>query len=352
MGAAAKEVQGGVKTMNQAPEIAEAFEGLKDGVVVFDRELRCVAVNAAAEQVYASRRGQLLGRLLRDAAPPLEGTDWQASLRACSEWREAQRLRLRHAALDRWFDVELRPLAGGGMVIELRDTGTPDAQQASLHERLQRLEEAERRRNDMLSGLAHELRNPLAPLRTSIELLGRPGSDDAARQRIRDIMARQVDQLVRLVDELSDMARAGRAADGQGQLPLAPQPQGHAHPVRRVLVADDNELVRESFSELLSAEGYEVRTAADGEQAVAVADDWHPDAVLLDIHMPRLSGLETARRLRASHPPQAMTLLMMSGMTLNEAWIRHAKAAGFDDCVDKTADPQSWLARLRGAPAS
>ena len=46
-----------------------------------------------------------------------------------------------------------------------------------------------------------------------------------------------------------------------------------------------------------------------------------------------------------------MTLLMMSGMTLNEAWIRHAKAAGFDDCLDKTADPQSWLARLRGSHA-
>jgi CheY-like chemotaxis protein/PAS domain-containing protein len=338
--------------MNQAPEIAEAFDGLKDGVVVFDRELRCVAVNAAAEQIYASRRGQLIGRTLQEAAPPLEGTDWPASLRACSEWREAQRLRLRHVPLDRWFDVELRPLPGGGVAIELREARTPPAHEAALHERLQRLEEAERRRNDMLAGLAHELRNPLAPLRTSVELLGRPGSDEAARERIREIMGRQVDQLVRLVDELSDMARAGRAADGQGQLPLTPPPYGRVRPVRRVLVADDNELVRESFSELLSAEGYEVRTAVDGEQAVAVADDWQPDAVLLDIHMPRLSGLETARRLRASHPPQAMTLLMMSGMTLNEAWIRHAKAAGFDDCVDKTADPQSWLSRLRGGAAA
>jgi CheY-like chemotaxis protein len=121
---------------------------------------------------------------------------------------------------------------------------------------------------------------------------------------------------------------------------------------RRVLVADDNELVRASFVELLAAEGFEVRTAADGVQAVEIADQWHPDVVLLDIHMPRLSGLETARRLRAAHPPQAMKLLMLSGMSLNDAWLRHAKAAGFDDCLDKSADPRAWLARLRtrGAP--
>jgi CheY-like chemotaxis protein len=131
------------------------------------------------------------------------------------------------------------------------------------------------------------------------------------------------------------------AEDGE----FAEQPPGAV----KVLVADDNELVRDSFVELLRAEGYEVRTAADGVQAVELADQWRPQAVLLDIHMPRLSGLETARRLREAYPPSAMALLMMSGMTLNDAWLRHAKAAGFDDCVDKTSDPKLWLERLRAA---
>ncbi|HET9642654.1 MAG TPA: response regulator, partial [Burkholderiaceae bacterium] len=115
----------------------------------------------------------------------------------------------------------------------------------------------------------------------------------------------------------------------------------------RVLVADDNELVRESFVQLLRSEGYEVRTAIDGLQAVKVAEEWHPQVVLLDIHMPRLNGLDTARRLRASHPSDEMTLLMMSGMSLNEHWIKLAKSAGFDDCIDKTSDPQTWLGRLQ-----
>jgi hypothetical protein len=42
---------------------------------------------------------------------------------------------------------------------------------------------------------------------------------------------------------------------------------------------------------------------------------------------------------------------MLSGMSLNEAWVRHAKAAGFDDCLDKSADPRAWLARVRARAA-
>jgi CheY-like chemotaxis protein len=276
----------------------------------------------------------------------------------------------------------------------------------------QRDQEGQQRR-DALRVLAHDLRNLLAPLRTALEVLSRPQTAAAPLQRLQTIMTRQLAQLAAVPDELSRLARTGdddgaaddaqlslptgeppttalnpgeprgphampaaaaaagdQRADGAAAAPSAnapahlapatpaaadgssPSAQPEADMPRRVLVADDNELVRASFVELLAAEGFEVRTAADGVQAVEIADQWHPDVVLLDIHMPRLSGLETARRLRAAHPPQAMKLLMLSGMSLNDAWLRHAKAAGFDDCLDKSADPRAWLARLRtrGAP--
>jgi CheY-like chemotaxis protein len=145
------------------------------------------------------------------------------------------------------------------------------------------------------------------------------------------------DAIRRLIDQLVELPAAVPSSD-----PVRP-----ATSAPRVLVADDNDLVRESFVQLLDAEGYEVRSAVDGLQAVEMAEVWAPDVVLLDIHMPRLSGLEAARRLRDSPALPHVTLLMMSGMALNDAWIRHAKAAGFDDCLDKTADPQQWLARLR-----
>jgi CheY-like chemotaxis protein/GAF domain-containing protein len=234
-------------------------------------------------------------------------------------------------------------------------------------ERLERRRAVEdRQRSEFLSTLVHELRNPLSPLGNALELLARAGADAMLAERARSIMSRQLAQLARLVEELSDLSRSvsemgpAAAIDPEPALQLA-LPAGEpsaalemAGGARRVLVADDNDLVRESFVELLKNEGYEVRTAADGLQAVELAEQWRPQMVLLDIHMPRLSGLETARRLRAVFPPQAMALLMMSGMTLNDAWIRHAKAAGFDDCLDKSSDPREWLGRVRklaGTPA-
>lgn len=223
-----------------------------------------------------------------------------------------------------------------------------------------RLDE-ERQQAKTLAALAHDLRNPLAPLRTALEVIIRTKGEPAATERASAIMTRQISLLAELTDELSRMAHLHDAADEHAcdQLPLAsPAEPAISHPLRapdtpmrRVLIADDNELVRESFVDLLAAEGFEVRTAVDGVQAVEIADQWQPDVVLLDIHMPRLSGIETARRLRATHPPGAMKLMMLSGMSLNDAWVRHAKAAGFDDCLDKTSDPQTWLPRLR-APAA
>jgi CheY-like chemotaxis protein len=291
-------------------------------------------------------------------------------------WPSFRTLAMAHGLRACWavpvLSSERRPL--GVLALYRRDSAQPCADdQAVAHEivhtlavvldherRTRRRHHEDRGNDDFLTTLAHELRNPLAPLRNAIELLGRAGADTALMERARSIMSRQVTQLARLIDELADLARSAPpplamdaavpALERQLPLPVLDGDAGAAPAAaRRVLVADDNHLVRESFVELLESEGYEVRTAADGEQAVEIAEQWRPQVVLLDIHMPRLSGLETARRLRAVHAPQAMTLLMMSGMTLNDAWIRHAKAAGFDDCLDKTADPQAWLARLRQA---
>lgn len=242
-------------------------------------------------------------------------------------------------------------------------TAQEAAQAAALlvehHRRQTRRAQDERQHAKTLSTLAHDMRNPLAPIRNTIELLHRAGADPVLVERACSIMSRQVGQLARLMEELSDLSHslpqgppvedALPRPSAEPQLPLSsspPVPEA-GEGAYKVLVADDNELVRESFVELLRAEGYDVRTAADGVQAVEMAEQWRPQAVLLDIHMPRLSGLETARRLRSAYPSSQMSLMMMSGMTLNDAWMRHARAAGFDDCVDKTADPKVWLARLR-----
>jgi PAS domain S-box-containing protein len=116
---------------------------------------------------------------------------------------------------------------------------------------------------------------------------------------------------------------AQRSGNGAGKMPL------------RVLIADDSAAVRDSLARLLEDMGHQVRGAQDGAEAVELAQRWRPDFVLLDIHMPKLNGIMAARALRAQFPSNLMQLVMMSGITLDEETRAGAKAAGFDNCIDK-----------------
>jgi PAS domain S-box-containing protein len=74
------------------------------------------------------------------------------------------------------------------------------------------LRDADLRKDEFLAALAHELRNPLAPLRTGLQVLQRPGCDDTLRARMHAMMARQLGHMVRLVDDLLDVSRITRGS--------------------------------------------------------------------------------------------------------------------------------------------
>src|SRR4051794_5006682 len=74
-------------------------------------------------------------------------------------------------------------------------------------------------------------------------------------------------------------------------------PDGTEVPMR-VLVVDDDAAVRDSLARTLRFEGYQIDTAGDGLEALDAVRDAEPDAMILDVNMPRLDGLETCRRLR------------------------------------------------------
>lgn len=81
-----------------------------------------------------------------------------------------------------------------------------EAQRDQLQEQAQALKEADQRKDEFLATLAHELRNPLAPLRNGLDILRRnPEAGKAAA--VRDMMDRQLDHLVRLIDDLMDVSR-------------------------------------------------------------------------------------------------------------------------------------------------
>ena len=89
---------------------------------------------------------------------------------------------------------------------------------------------------------------------------------------------------------------------------LAPSKQGF-----RILVVDDNHDSALSLAMMLSIMGHETRTAHDGESAVATAESFLPDVVLLDIGLPKLNGYEVAQRIREHKWGAAMFLIAVTG---------------------------------------
>lgn len=97
-----------------------------------------------------------------------------------------------------------------GMHGIVQDISERKALEAELVARAAELIEADRRKDDFLATLAHELRNPLAPIRSGLDLMHLHENDPSALAQVRGVMERQVDQIVRLVDDLLDVSRITR----------------------------------------------------------------------------------------------------------------------------------------------
>lgn len=117
---------------------------------------------------------------------------------------------------------------------------------------------------------------------------------------------------------------------------------------QRVLVVDDSQDVVESTALFLELMNVNVRSATSGRQALVVAESFRPDVVLLDIGMPEMNGLETARVFRQQPWGKAARLIAVTGWGQEED-IRRSMDAGFDDHVTKPMDPDALIELLQGA---
>jgi two-component system CheB/CheR fusion protein len=109
---------------------------------------------------------------------------------------------------------------------------------------------------------------------------------------------------------------------------------------RRLLVVDDNVDAAESMAIVLRMEGYEVRTSHDGETAIAIATDFRPQVILLDLGMPKMNGFDVARRIRREPWGQDVVLVACTGWGQPEDR-RRSKAAGFDHHLVKPVSPET-----------
>lgn len=114
----------------------------------------------------------------------------------------------------------------------------------------------------------------------------------------------------------------------------------------KVLVADDERLIADSVGWVLNMEGFETCVVYSGEEAVAIAGSFHPDALICDVRMTGISGIETGARIHKQLP--ACKILLISGhVSIAELSPAHAERTFPFDFLPKPAHPSVLIAKLR-----
>ena len=191
---------------------ARTLARMSDAYAILDRHFRFVAMNAAAERACGQPASALVGRSLWEVFPDSLHLEVAEAYRRVVQDGCEQHL-LQHYVgdgHDLHLEIDAYPTDEGGIAIFWRDV---TARVRALHA----LRQSDRRKDEFLATLAHELRNPLAPLRSGMQILRRsPGTPVALRALA--VMERQLAHMVRLIDDLMDVSRISR-----GKVELRPE---------------------------------------------------------------------------------------------------------------------------------
>jgi two-component system, OmpR family, KDP operon response regulator KdpE len=114
---------------------------------------------------------------------------------------------------------------------------------------------------------------------------------------------------------------------------------------RNILVVDDEPQITRVLKTTLSSQGYGIRTAADGKQALQEMKSWTPDLVITDLRMPNMDGLQLCRAIRAESRVPIIVLSVKGEETIKV----EALDAGADDYITKPFNVNELLARVRAA---
>jgi PAS domain S-box-containing protein len=190
------------------------IEGVVDyAVYMLDPEGIITSWNAGAERIKGYRRDEILGKHVSGLYTEEDinaGKPWEALAKARREGRaEGEAWRVRKGGERFWARVVVTALhdAEGHLRGFAKVT-----QDLTVRRHAQDLEKAAQHLNEFIAMLAHELRNPLAPIRNALELMAKLPPGDPAQQAMRETIERQSGQLARIVDEMIDISRITRGA--------------------------------------------------------------------------------------------------------------------------------------------
>jgi PAS domain S-box-containing protein len=199
------------------------LECSSEGICEVDAQGRCTYCNASAARLLGYEAQELVGTVLHDAIhpggkflAPVECSICQA-LKNAQGPKRGEPARRTHGVLSHkdggaipvsYFGVQI--VIDGvlqGVAMTFYDDSQRRRLEGELRERTAELAESERRKTEFIAILAHELRNPLAPIRAALQVMRKAADDTTSLAQVRDVMERQLEQLVRLVNDLLDISR-------------------------------------------------------------------------------------------------------------------------------------------------
>jgi PAS domain S-box-containing protein len=194
-------------------ELEELYHNAPVGLCLLDRDLRYLRINQRLADINGIPAGEHIGRTVRELMPALADT-LEPSMREVVATGEPRldveivsetpsRPGVQRSFTEQWLPVkDAHGQVTGVSIVAEESTERKQAEAA--------VQEANRRKDVFLATLAHELRNPLAPMRTGLDLLQSLRGDATEAERAIQMMDRQLTHLVRLVDDLLDVSRISR----------------------------------------------------------------------------------------------------------------------------------------------
>lgn len=178
------------------------IQSISDGFLTMDRDWNITYLSARGAEIISPLQktaDNIIGKLFWDEFPPTVGTVIELKFRRAMAEQMPAQFETFYGPLDRWFDLRVYP-SPTGISVYFLDINERKMAEAALRA-------ADRSKDEFLAMLAHELRNPLAPLRNAAEILQMPETTQEIREQSQRLISRQIENMSRMIDDLLDVSR-------------------------------------------------------------------------------------------------------------------------------------------------